>query len=497
MIAWREQWNRLGRPGGWLVIVALLGLVAAWQLTHLGGFSWDYDEGVHLMQARMMRNGFRLYADIYTDQPPLFVTMLVGSFALAGESVTTARATCVVCALVGLGAVGWIAQRLRGGLAGACAVALLGVSPEILKYARVAAGDLPAGCMAALAVALALGYLWSGKLFLIPLAGASFALSLLIKPTSVGAIVPLSVAVLGGSVLHGRARTWRAGVVGPGLLVLSTVLVLTAGLVPYDWRGFSEQVIGQYRQARAVFPLDVWANVQVVGGLLWRNAGLLILAVYGYFALSSGMRPVGALISGWAIAELILCLFHSPLWPGHLSPTLLPLGVLAGVGLGGAVERGVEVLRGRRRLDWLTGLGLDAMLLLVITLPGLVQRDSQLFRAPVSEGEDEAVVLLAQVTDTDDYVITDNQMAAFRAGCQVPPPLCNTSIKRVLTGNLTTDQVIAVSEAFQPRAVLLWSCCRLLKLEDYVRYVTANYELLYSAPLRPPPRGLYVREEGR
>ncbi|MBC7250095.1 MAG: glycosyltransferase family 39 protein [Anaerolineae bacterium] len=475
-------------------MIALLGLVAAWQLTHLGGFAWDYDEGVHLMQARMLRNGYRLYTDIYTDQPPLLVSTLAAGFAIVGESVTGGRAMCVLYNLVGLGAVGWIAQRLRGGLAGACAVALLSVSPEILQHARVITGNLPAGSMAALAVAFALGYLWEGKVLLIPLAGTSFALSLLVKPTSAGAIVSLIVAVLGGNVVHGRARTWRASMVRSGPLVLSVVLVLVAGLVLHDWRGFSEQVVSQYRQARVVFPLDVQTNAQIVGGFLWENIGLLALAAYGCFVLPNDMRTGGALVGAWAAGELTLRLVHSPLWPGHLPPILLPLGVLSGVGLSSAIERGVEVLHGRRRFDWLTGVGLSMILLLVINLPELVRLDGQLLRAPVNEGEDEVVTLLAQVTDSGDYVITDNQMAAFRAGCLVPPGLCNTSIKRILTGNLTADQVIDASEAFQPRAVLLWSCCRLLRLEDYVMYVVKNYQLAYSAPLRPLPRGLYVRE---
>ena len=72
------------RPRGRNIIGwgALLGVVMAfclWQMAHLGGFRWDYDEGAHMMQARLMLMGYPLYAETFSGQPPLLISSLAGA----------------------------------------------------------------------------------------------------------------------------------------------------------------------------------------------------------------------------------------------------------------------------------------------------------------------------------------------------------------------------------------------------------------------------------
>ncbi|MFN8422614.1 MAG: hypothetical protein U0470_04210 [Anaerolineae bacterium] len=55
-----------------------------------------------------------------------------------------------------------------------------------------------------------------------------------------------------------------------------------------------------------------------------------------------------------------------------------------------------------------------------------------------------------------DYVITDSPMIAFRAGLKVPPDLCDPGKKRIDSGALTVDDVMADIDRYQPSAVLFW-----------------------------------------
>ena len=47
-------------------------------------FEFDPDEGNNVIKALMLAEGHALYAEIWSDQPPLFTHLLRGWFALTG-----------------------------------------------------------------------------------------------------------------------------------------------------------------------------------------------------------------------------------------------------------------------------------------------------------------------------------------------------------------------------------------------------------------------------
>ena len=63
-----------------------------WQMGHLAGYERDWDEGAYLMTAKMVEEGYRLYSEVFSAQPPLFILSLVGGFKLFGPSVSAGRA---------------------------------------------------------------------------------------------------------------------------------------------------------------------------------------------------------------------------------------------------------------------------------------------------------------------------------------------------------------------------------------------------------------------
>ncbi len=80
----------------WLAVVTVIGLVVAWQMAHLGGFRWNVDEGIDLMKAELVRAGYPLYTQTYSDQPPGLTLALVVLFNLIGTSIEAGRAVVVV-----------------------------------------------------------------------------------------------------------------------------------------------------------------------------------------------------------------------------------------------------------------------------------------------------------------------------------------------------------------------------------------------------------------
>jgi 4-amino-4-deoxy-L-arabinose transferase-like glycosyltransferase len=177
---------------------ALLGVVMAfclWQMAHLGGFRWDYDEGAHMMQAHLMLMGYPLYAETFSGQPPLLISSLAGAFALLGPSALVGRALMVAYATLGLLALALIARELHGWAAAVGTVVLLGIAPDFFLYSRISMGDIPSTSLVALAVLCALRYRRSGRRGWVVAAGLALGVGCLLKLSAVFAVPLLAVVV--------------------------------------------------------------------------------------------------------------------------------------------------------------------------------------------------------------------------------------------------------------------------------------------------------------
>lgn len=165
----------------WLALGSLLALFFFWQVNHLEGFAWSYDEGVYLTSARAVCSGHRLYSEVFSSQPPAFISSIAWAFRLGGTSVATGRALIVLYATIGLLAVALMARELGGSLAGLAAVALLAIAPDFFLWSKAVMADLPSASLAALAMALTFHYLRSGERRWLIFTGLALSASLLIK----------------------------------------------------------------------------------------------------------------------------------------------------------------------------------------------------------------------------------------------------------------------------------------------------------------------------
>jgi hypothetical protein len=87
----------------------------------------------------------------------------------------------------------------------------------------------------------------------------------------------------------------------------------------------------------------------------------------------------------------------------------------------------------------------------------------------------EAIRLIQEHTAPADFVVTDQQMQAFRAERRIPPSLCDTSTVRIQSGYLhTADAIQAAKDA---RMILLWTH-RLDTLPGFADWVHAHYRVL-------------------
>ena len=212
-----------------MLAVALLALAVAMRTVNLGVYSGLFDEGIRVEQLYLMSAGFRPFRDIFAAQGPLLLDLLHPWFVLFGQDLVAARLSVGVYSLIGLGGAYWLARLVGGPIAALTTLALLTLSPLYLEGSRIALAEVPALAPATFAVGAAVMYSRSGSRRWLAFCGVMFAISLLIKPITLAAGVPIGLAVLSRWRYGFRTMLLDGILVGLLVAVIGAVIVVGSG----------------------------------------------------------------------------------------------------------------------------------------------------------------------------------------------------------------------------------------------------------------------------
>jgi len=352
------------RLGTWEV-VALAGVVALAAALRLVGIANDTDisdEGIRVVQLRLMQAGYWPVREIYASQGPLSLPASYPLFALLGADVVAARLAVVAYSLAGLLATFWIGRRVAGAAAGLGACLLLALSPVYLDNSRLALVEVISIAPALASLVTLLRYRDGGRRRWLVATGVLLACALLVKPMVVMAVAATAVLLATPILSHTSPRddagpshggglttwaSWRtvfADVVlcgGVGLAVIAATILAIGPAEVYT------QLVDYRIGARAVADWDLAENVALVRGEFAREGvGLPLAAAVGALILAR-RRPMeaGALLL-WLVAGVAVLLLYSPLRAKHVVYLIPPLALFGGVAFGAAWEL---MQRGRRR----------------------------------------------------------------------------------------------------------------------------------------------------
>jgi hypothetical protein len=453
----------------YLALGVLLLAYLIWGATHLGGFQWDDDEGINVIKARLVEAGFRLYRDIWSDQPPLLTWILSAAFRVFGRRVETGRFLILLFACCGLLGVALIAKRVSAPAAVLVATCLLAIDPQYLVYSRAIMVGLPAMALAVCALLIGWDTCTPWRLLL---AGALFGGSLLIKPITAYQAVILAAATALPYVRRGPVdwrqvlRNWLWLAMGGGAAVLPVV-----GMTGAD---FVSQVVGTYAQTKAAYPFNLATNLSWIGQCLVDNVGLFVLAAWGVLVWVRTRRVDLGILVLWLGLTLLVLLTHTPLRGHQFLLLLFPAGILAAPGIED-LRRIIADARVPHR--WIAFL--PVLVTLGWLLVALHENDVLLIAKDDDNDNWLAVEALCSAVAPDELVVTDAPMLAFRADRLVPASLAVPSLRRLRTGGLSEDFLINQTAAEEPRAIVLWDG-RFDLLPDYVEWVEQHYELARS-----------------
>ncbi len=473
-----------------------LGLILAVALMlRLAGIGQDTDisdEGIRGLQLRLMAAGYRPVSEIYASQGPLSLSLFYPLYRAFGGEIVAARLAVVAYSAVCLLAVYAFARFAAGPPAALAAATVLALSPSFVEHSRLAFVEVPSLAPALVGLALLARWREAPRTPLLIGSAVLLAVGALAKPMA--GMVGLAAAVL--LVFNVcRAGRWR-GLALYAAAGLATIAVVVAATSP---DAIFEQLVAYRLAAREVRGWDPAANWGVIARELGREGvGMLLLAGIGALAALSARRAHGLALGAWLIGGLTVVLAYSPLWPKHLVYLVVPLGLLAGIGVAEAAPTLEALARGRP--PRLLGVGaLVAVVVYLVSLPGIADHDRRLIARDAGADADryaDDLRVVAAATGPDDFIVMDDAYLAATTGRLVPPYLADLSWNRLRARALAPERAIAETERFDA-AVLVVQDDHLGQLPRYLAWADRNYVLVKSYVQRRPNRfrRVYVRPD--
>jgi 4-amino-4-deoxy-L-arabinose transferase-like glycosyltransferase len=427
-------------------------------------FEFSTDEGINLMKAMLVDHGYSLYADIWSDQPPLFTYLLVLVFRIFGLKVGAARFFVLLLSALLMWASFQFTRLVWGkyqALAGAVVLFLL---PKYMLLSAAVMVGLPSIVFATLSL-LALG-LWhmQRKPMWMLLSATALGLSVLTKLFT-GFLAPIFVLGLLANGLYRsqKRKNWREILTPPVLWgVVFTVVTLGLGLALVG-PGNIPQLLEPHITATQV--ADFQKNELLTLHWHLRQAKtFLFLALVGTVLTVRSKRWLYLYPLAWMVAAYLLLFQHTPVWEHQQLLVTIPAAMLGGIAFYEGSKFALQYIRSYKR-SW-TGLLRAAAFVgafflifsfriaepinLLTLTPSITNSEFEM--GPLEEKFYTKMLKFAPETK---WVVTDLTMYAFRARLPVPPNLAVFSLKRVQTGNLTEAQVLDTIREYNPEQVLL------------------------------------------
>jgi len=473
------------RPLAFGVIIAALLIVGVLMRLHQLGLPFDrdgYDEGVYWQTLMAIAHGKHLYQDIFCSQPPAFLLSIYPVFLLLGKSIWSARLGIACISIIGLVGAAILGDALAGRRGAVAGLLLLLASPAYLMQSQTLQGEAPSIALSLLSVGLA--YQWwksadkkAGYYFAI-FSGMALSCSIFVKLVGVCAIVPIAILVLQKTRQKkndeevGDDYSLLAGLVA----FLFVCFMFCIPLIKL-WDEFWHSAVRMYTTAQVVFHNSQSDNISLLQKVLFAPLGIAALCGT-IFTIKLRDNRIFPLI-GWLVVTLWMLWSKVPLFDHHLLsliPPLIALVVLGIVGIAG--KSNVSKISVNKIIPY-------AIVGIIVLVDGV--QILRYYQDQRSHAMKQNVVITSVVFDLKDHtsanqqIITDAPFLAALANRQLPATLVDTSMVRVMTGFVTTEQLIKEANNPQVGAILFYSGRFNLKnTEDFHEWVVSHYRLARS-----------------
>ncbi len=451
-------------------------------------FEFDPDEGINAMVSLLIARGYSMYSEIWSDHPPLLPHLLAVWLRIFGSSIQTARILTLLFSTILLGAAYKILRDTWGiayALAGALLIFLLPFYNTLSVAVMI---GLPAIALAMVALLALLNWHHRKANIWLVLSAIALALSVLTKLFT-GFLAPIFLIgiFIDQKQDQPKIESW-ARLLGPAIIwsVAFTSVLLGIGLLLIKPDNLP-QFFGIHLAARQVEHYLNLPKSYTLLGYLRESWPVFLLALVGCILTISKRKWLSLYLVAWTAIGYLLLNLQVPVWYHHQLLITIPAAMLAGIAIGEGFHSISSIYHSRHILS-LQGLLLLAILIgfglvLISRVPTTISE----FNQPDMLLERERLFLtrMSNHAPETQWVVTDMPMYAYWIGASVPPPVVALSEKRLITGELTEDQIVDIVEEYKPEQVLIGR----FDFPKLKGYLEQDYKLLY----RRGKRALFLR----
>ncbi|MCD6093578.1 MAG: glycosyltransferase family 39 protein [Candidatus Omnitrophica bacterium] len=306
-----------------LFVVLFIGIILIIKLPISQVFEYDLDEGYNVIKSLLFLNGFSLYREIWSDQPPLFTLVLSYCFKLFGPSVHHGRLLILIFSGIFLWAFYQTIKNLWGSFCAFTAVVFLILSAGYLRLSVSIMIGIPALALAMLSIYYATLYKKSYLKHLLILSGIFIALSLQTKFFT-AFLIPIIVL----EIVYAKKPF-----LFPLLLWFGSFLVayfaIAIRFFHFDFSlMFNQLLLPHLRQITITGP-----NFSVLWEMILADYDIALLALMGIVLLIRQKKWQLFFPVWWLAIILITLMIWKPIWEHYYPLISIPMCWLAAIGV--------------------------------------------------------------------------------------------------------------------------------------------------------------------
>ncbi len=482
-----------------LILPLTLVVIVLFFFPYRAQFEFSSDEGVNLMKSMLMDNGYHLYGQIWSDQPPLFSYLLAGVMRIAGYNVAPARALVLIftCLLL-WAAIQFMRLAWGNGVALTSAI-LLFLLPRFFFLSYAVMIGMPAIALAMLSL-LFLAYWHRQRNWVwLALSAAALTFSVLTKLFT-GLLAPIFLIGLAADEYYrGKAagKTWLQ-ILFPSVIwgVIFGLLGLVIGLALVGVDHIPQLL--QSHLAATGAPEYAQAEY-TLGWYLRPLIPFLALSLVGAILSVQRKSWLSLYLAAWSVLAYVLLAGHTPVWDHHQLLITIPAAMLAAIAVYEIIYRQILVqsILKPLKLSFASALIVLSLVTFIAYFFPFQNREPFNYLSPkpalnvsdlyLGPNYDKILRVVFKYAPKTDWMVTDLPMFAYRAGLLDPPNLAVITSKRYTSGLITEDEIVQTIQKYQPGMVLLGR----FEYPVVKSSLTADYQLVYEADLAD----LFIRKD--
>jgi 4-amino-4-deoxy-L-arabinose transferase-like glycosyltransferase len=446
---------------------------------------FDTDEGLNLMRSMLVALGHPLYSEVSSDQPPLFNQLLALLFRVVGFEVNPARLFVLLFSTLLVWSAAQFLQLTWGKLSAILFLPLVIMVPEYLRLSTSVMIGVPSIALAALSMLFVTLWHQRRNSLWLALSGFALALSMLIKLFT-GFLVPIFlIGMTISSYLERREGGLSWKMFRPALIwsVSFAGLAILLGLL----------LIGPQNVWLIIFPhIAAPATGMLedagytINNRLQAAVPLLLLGLFGTLISIYKRNWLTFYPLSWAVLVYVLFSFYSPVFYHHQLLITVPAAILAAAGVGEGIRSLLSLRRPPDLIRLQTLLGTGALIgFVLVSIHYSPVLDRELMDGPrisdfslrATAGKLKVLRTMDEYVGRTNWIMTDMPMYAFRVHRPVPPNVATFSSKRLATGSLTEEDILAAMREYHPEQVLMAR----FEIPALEVYLEEHYTLILSA----------------